>query len=94
MGMNLMNEVSLNWEGIYQVGKGRNEGGKRVTKEQGEKLQSVLWRQPEVWSEGLGAGKKQFWKGRQEAEELRQSQQRNWDLLQRVMSNWAGEELG
>lgn len=32
MGMNLTNEVSLNQEGIYQVGKGKNEGGKRVTK--------------------------------------------------------------
>lgn len=48
MGINLMNEVSLNREGIYQVGKGKNEGGKRVTKEQGGKLQSVFRRQPEV----------------------------------------------
>lgn len=48
MGVNLINEVSLNREGIYQVGKGKNEGGKRVTKAGGGKQQSVLRRQPEV----------------------------------------------
>lgn len=48
MGINFINEVSQNREGIYQVSKGKNEGGKRVTKAWGGKQQSVLRRQPEV----------------------------------------------
>ena len=48
MGINFINEVSLNREGIHQVSKGKNEGGKRVTKAGGGKQQGVLQRQPEV----------------------------------------------